>query len=292
MHNKKILFAFAALVLLEGCIDEPTYFLNIDKAPTTTVTETTARTFRVLVGSVDGGDINSTRFFSDNAALAINETTGSPAFTIDFNFIGISNFNRIVTRFFYTGTANHPVNFELYNFDENQFDTILNFSDLDEFASFAIVVEEDASYIGSDGNVSLRFTHPDNGNVNHDFNVEYIAIWNVPSGAGLTVHSDLSGLAWSVAGHSFDVNIDLGDNNISASFYFGDGSNLTGISTAQTEDSTLDTNSPASVSYRNTPGAWTSDQNYTAGNAIVFEANSGRYEVVVDNNVLTFRRFN
>lgn len=43
-------------------------------------------------------------------------------------------------------------------------------------------------------------------------------------------HSLLDNLAWSVAGHTWDENINFGVYNLTAGTYFGDGSQLTGVS--------------------------------------------------------------
>jgi len=142
--------------------------------------------YTVNSGTIVSGDKNST-YALDGVAGVVAETTGAPAFDIDFNFTqleGVVSEVDLKMCAYYDGVPTHEVYLQLYNHTSGSWDTVYTFTDGDSYSWINRTVveshDEAEDYIpntGGDNDVlEMRVYHPRAGNTNDRFYVDFIAI--------------------------------------------------------------------------------------------------------------------
>lgn len=163
----------------------------------------TANSISTPTGTVDSGDVNSTKVINDANTYDVSEVTGSPGFDIQLVFTGIPSGhepNKFQLHLSYDGSAGHVVNFEMWNYTGTpQWDVIaadaitesggvLTFYDIDITGTITDYV--------SGGEAKFRLNHTSSGNINHDVSLDYAALLDDPTGiGGISDHGALSGLS-------------------------------------------------------------------------------------------------
>lgn len=159
-------------------------------------------------GVLDGGNVSNTWRRNDGLFYNVSEVSGSPGFLIEFNFTGISNFNNIVSRLDYQGSATHFSEFTILDCNTGLYETEgEQFSDTDGFATFIIEIVDPQDHLcGLDQNVSIRIEHMRFGNPNHDIIIDSI---NLVKGATVASPTEVDPLSLHREG---DV-INMGDQD-------------------------------------------------------------------------------
>lgn len=164
----------------------------------------TANSIATPTGTVDLGDVDSTKVINDADTYDVSEVTGSPGWDIRLTYTGITaghEPNKIQLHLSYNGSAGHVVNFELFNYTGTpQFDVIAADAIVEAGGTLIFysidITGEITDYVNGSGEAILRLNHTSNGNINHDVSVDYAVLKDDTSGGGgITDHGSLSGLS-------------------------------------------------------------------------------------------------
>ncbi len=132
--------------------------------------EFNASVITTLTGTLDSGDLDSILLREDGDTYNVSEVSGTPGWDIVINFTGVDNFNTIVLRELYEGSAAHVVNVQLRVCGTETYQTQGTINNMDDFGIVVINVFDSVNHIcGGDQNVSLKLIHSSAGNINHNF---------------------------------------------------------------------------------------------------------------------------
>jgi hypothetical protein len=148
--------------------------------PTPNTVTYTANSLIQTNGVYVSGNLWSTQVFGDynlaNGAYILTDGSGSaPAWYINFDFINVEKFNRVVANINYTQNSGHTVYIQLYNYNTTTWDNIGTYSGLGSYYAFALEVIDETSYVSA-GIVQLRLYHSNGGSVSHQTSIDYIAL--------------------------------------------------------------------------------------------------------------------
>jgi hypothetical protein len=136
----------------------------------------------IVEGTYNSGDIDSVLTRYDDDYYQVTETVGVPGFDIRINFTQAADWESFTMREWYTGTANHDVDVQLWNFSSGAWVDYLHAVDSDRFLSNTILVPEFEDHTSSGNLVWMRFYHADAGNINHVIRIDYVALNSVGAG--------------------------------------------------------------------------------------------------------------
>ena len=134
----------------------------------------------VNTGSVLSGVLSDT-YSEDNNDLVLNEVTGKPGFSYDFNFENLPNEISPYTVTFvgwYEGNPAHVVKLQIYNFEttdwENVTAAVKDFPDADSEQTYIFNLPDPiADYIDAE-RLQLRVIHTNNGSAGHYFYIDHL----------------------------------------------------------------------------------------------------------------------
>ena len=156
---------------------------NIDfiDLPTPDTITYTANSLIQTNGVYVSGNLWSTTVFGDYAvtdgSYVLTDGTGSaPAWYIDFDFIDVIKFNRVVMNINYTQASGHTIYVQLYNNLTSVWDSIGTYTGLGSYYAFALDVIDETNYLSVLSKVRLRLYHSNGGNAIHQTNIDYIAL--------------------------------------------------------------------------------------------------------------------
>ncbi len=196
-----------------------------------------------VAGTLDSGDLASILIPEDDDSYNVSEVAGANPLIIDINFTSITNFDSVIGRIYYAGGQGHEVQLEIRRVDTGVWENYAEFTDMTSFVNFYVPVFDSLSHIDEYGNVSVRFSHFQVGNPGHDFSIDFINIvdgWTALTTAdhdGLSGRDDPSNHPWALDRNgtnnmTANLTLDIG-YNVTASYFYGDGSFLTGSLYAQ-----------------------------------------------------------
>ena len=180
------------------------------------------------------GGVADINVIFDDLNYGVRETTGATPLTIDVNFTGVTDFDFGVTRIWYDGGSNHYIDICLWNYTSSDWDCAW---DVEISTGFDIVtgtVFGSNNYIDS-GLVQMRYNHFGSGNTFHYFYIDYVALSDGGSIIISNEHDALSGRnsttnhPWALPYIGATSDLNMYDRNVSANYFIGDGSQLTGI---------------------------------------------------------------
>jgi hypothetical protein len=155
----------------------------------------------------------------DNTYLNVREKTGAASatnpLTVQFLFTGITAFDTIESRSYYTGSVSHNMSIQLWNWTTSAFDTYASFSGETDYVSRNIVVFSPSLYIGTGGNagkVILQFIHTSSGLSTHSIQFDYIALCDGGGGSGGA--SIASAVAYTPTGSISATNVQTAINEL------------------------------------------------------------------------------
>jgi len=149
--------------------------------PTPNTVTYLANTLIQTNGVYVSGNLWSTQVFGDytatNGVYVLTDGTGSaPAWYIDFDFINVVKFNRVVMNINYTQASGHTIYVQLYNFVTSAWDNIGTYTGLGSYYAFALEVIDETAYVSGLSKVQLRLYHSNAGNAAHQTSIDYIAL--------------------------------------------------------------------------------------------------------------------
>jgi len=177
----------------------------------------------MVAGTIDEGSLTDTQHSDgnyDEITLNFSEESGSPALDLRVNFTSVEDFSRGVMRY-KTSSINgdYPVR-QLWNYDAGVWDTLAFFAESEDFVIVTQPIFNNVNYI-QDGIVQMRVYKASNGNTNNHYYVDWVAMvggYGVPSGQEVDPFS-----------FHKEENLNNSGYNITADYFIGDGSLLTGI---------------------------------------------------------------
>ena len=154
--------------------------INWTDLPTPNTVTYTANSLIQTNGVYVSGNLWSTQVFGDylssNGVYVLTDGTGTaPAWYIDFDFINVVKFNRVVMNINYTQNSGHTIYVQLYNNLTSAWDNIGTYSGLGSYYAFALEVIDEADYL-SGGIVRLRLYHSNQGSASHQTSIDYVAL--------------------------------------------------------------------------------------------------------------------
>ena len=147
----------------------------VDEA--TTPIEYPADSIALITGTLDSGDVTDIQTKNDSNVYHVDEVTGTPGFSIEVTFTGVTHFNSVKTQQWYMGSATHVVNLQLWNYDTLDWDTIGVIQDESAQTPFEVGDIDHANYIQNE-EAKVRYYHATSGNASHEILIDYCSLWN------------------------------------------------------------------------------------------------------------------
>jgi len=249
----------------------------------------------LIAGTIDGGTLADTQHQDgayDSVTLNISESAGAPGLDIRLNFTGIEDFNRGVMRYKTGNLAGDFPIIMMWNYDESEWEDYPVVAESESFATITQPVFDSSDHL-QDGVAQMRIYKAGNGNINNHYYIDWIAIskgYGTPSGQEVDPHFKV----W-LNNAVFEYNVNGSMINITAKYFLGDGSKLTGISTYNsTYAGFVDTNDTSTIESNN--ASWVTTYNSTYAGFNGADSWMGNYTFYynksqVDNKVNTTNLF-
>jgi hypothetical protein len=150
----------------------------IDSTPNTVTY--TANSLIQTNGVYVSGNLACVQTFGDyatgNVYILTDGTGSAPAWYIDFDFIDVVSFNRVVMNINYNQSSGHTVYIQLYNNSSSQWDNIGTYTGLGSYYAFALDVIDETNYVDGSNKVQLRLYHSNAGASTHQTSIDYVAL--------------------------------------------------------------------------------------------------------------------
>ena len=181
-----------------------------------------------LVEATESGGSLSDTFDYNGESYNLTETAGAPGLDVRFNFTEVDDFNKVIIRMRMDG-SDHEVDIQLWDIVDNDWENYATVIEVEEYQVIELGVYDSSDHIdvGNSNNVTLRFYQSSPGNTNHEYFFDWIQLVNGPATYSTNEIDPLS--------YHKDKNINATDYNITADYFFGNGSQLTGIIIGDTD---------------------------------------------------------
>jgi len=181
---------------------------------------------QTVSGTINGGTLNQTQHndgLYDSITFNFTEVAGSPGLDLRMNFTGINRFNQGVIRYkTSTLSGTYPI-IQVWNYDILSWEDYPAMSESKSFATITQPVFDYSSHIG-EGVVQMRLYKVSNGNINNHYYVDWVAI---SRGIGVPAGEEVDPYSWHR--NQSDSGNFTTTGNVTASFFFGNGSGLTNV---------------------------------------------------------------
>jgi len=178
-----------------------------------------------VAGTIDGGTLVDTQHQDgkyDGVTFNFSEVSATPGLDLRINFTGIDSFNQGIMRYKTASglSGAYPI-IQMWNYDTSAWEDYPSVAQSTTFATITQPVFDSAEHL-SNGVAQMRVYKATKGNTGNKYYVDWIAIskgFGTPSGE-------------EVDPYSFHMNQNINNSgyNISANYFIGDGSLLSGIS--------------------------------------------------------------
>jgi hypothetical protein len=158
------------------------------------------------------GPINLTYWY-DSQTYNLTEGNGVNPLTLYINYSGVSTFNQWVTREYYLGSSSHDIQFEIYDYAINDWESYYGIVGQSDQTIISVPVFDPDDHI-INGTVQTRYRHIQNGIAAHRFYVDFA--WLV-EGTDIGASTNLQGYAK----YNYGTNNFTGTGNISATSFSG-----------------------------------------------------------------------
>jgi len=195
-----------------------------------------ATSSQAVSGTIDGGTLANTQHSDasyDSVTMNFSEASGSPALDLRINFSGVDSFNRGIMRYKTSDlSGDYPIR-QLWSYTNSQWEDYPQLAE--SVIGFSVVTQpifDNADHV-SGGVIQMRLYKASNGNTNNHYYIDWVAMvkgFGTPSGEEVdpyAIHRDGT--------VELTDNWNAGAYNITASYFLGNGSQLTGISTTESD---------------------------------------------------------
>ncbi|GAG61187.1 unnamed protein product, partial [marine sediment metagenome] len=157
----------------------------------------TSTTYYINTSAVDGGSYTDTEdvddaWYYDDASLNFTEGSGADPLDVYFNFTEVNDFDQIVIREYYMGSASHTIHIQLWDINNDEWEDHFTFVGQDSWTTITIPIYDSSDHLFDDGNVSIRFSHEQNGITSHRLDFDFV--WLV-EGSEIGASTNLEGYA-------------------------------------------------------------------------------------------------
>lgn len=181
----------------------------------------------IIAGTIDGGSLSDTQHPNgdyDGITFNFTEVSSSPALDLRINFTDVTNFNNGIMRYKTSVLkGNYPI-IQLWNYDDGLWEDYPVLGESESFATITQPVYDDSEHLGN-GVVQMRLYKSTNGNTNNHYYVDWIAVSN---GYGTPSGQEVDPFSWHRNQVGETANFST-TGNVTASYFIGNGSLLTGI---------------------------------------------------------------
>ena len=182
---------------------------------------------RVTGGSYTDSTNITKAWYYDGQSLNFTEGVGADPLDIYLNFTGVTSFNQIIMREYYLGSASHYIQVQVWNYDHNMWEEYFDFVGQAGMTILSIPVYDPAEHV-SGGLVQLRLHHIQNGISSHRLYLDFVWLVDGITVGGSTNLDDYAKYSFSFNNFNGNGNFNT-SANVSASYFKGDGSLLTGL---------------------------------------------------------------
>ena len=123
---------------------------------------------------------NTTDLWAAQEGFVVNVTEAggvAPVLTIIVNYTGVVDFNSLIGRWQYLGGLGHEISIGIWDYGSRVFEEEYGeITDMDTMSFVNIPILDAANHINAGGDVSIRFYHQQNGNINHEFYLDYLVL--------------------------------------------------------------------------------------------------------------------
>jgi len=206
-------------------VSNPFEYYNSTTFPNTTYYNATQS--QVVAGTINAGTLADTQHPDaryDGVTFNFTEVALSSGLDLRINFTGIVSFNRGVMRYKTSSLSGAYPLIQLWNYDTSLWEDYSVVATSTSFATITQPVFDSTDHV-SGGVVQMRIYKVSNGNINNHYYVDWIAIskgFGTPSGEEVDPYSWHKNSIGDTANYTTT-------GNVSASYFFGNGSQLTGI---------------------------------------------------------------
>lgn len=189
-----------------------------------TTTYYNATTVQAIDGTTSGTVANINQYGGNS--YNVTEVASSPGLDVRVNFTGVTAFNSLVIRYRSSSTESHQMDIQIYNYNEAVWEDYGTLANIDVFETKVLGVFDGDNHI-SGGLVQLRFLSSSLGNPSHEHYFDWVTISNglgTPSGQEVDPYS-----------YHKDQNINATGYNITGDYFFGNGSQLTGLTFTESD---------------------------------------------------------
>jgi len=225
----------------------------------------------IVKGTIDGGTLANTQHQDgkyDGVTFNFSEASGSPALDLRINFTGITSFTNGVMRYKTSSLAGDYPIIQLWNYDTSSWEDYPAVAQSSNFATITQPVFDSSEHV-SGGIVQMRLYKASNGNTNNHYYVDWIAI---SKGYGTPAGEEVDPLSF----HK-NQNLNNSEYNITTDYFFGDGSQLTGISTYNVTYAGLINNASYLSTYNSTYNTWAYNQTFNSTGYAQYQFGSNNF---------------
>ena len=128
----------------------------------------------VQKGTLAAGTVTDIQAHDANY-VHVDEVTGADPLRVDIGFTGVASFNAVVCYAWYSGSASHLLQLEIYNNTLSQWEMLDRVEDRTTYRWYTAHIYSSAPYINA-GAVTVRFNHIPAGSAAHDLLIGYVAL--------------------------------------------------------------------------------------------------------------------
>lgn len=167
----------------------------------------------VVAGSIDGGSLANVSHEDgnyDSVTFNFSEAAGSPGIDLRINFTGVSDFNGGVIRYKTSSLAGDYPIIQLWNYDDGAWEDYPALGESESFATIEQSVFDSTDHL-SGGIVQMRIYKASNGNTNHEYYVDWVAIFK---GYSTPAGEEIDPYAIHKSGDTMNGTLNMGRNSL------------------------------------------------------------------------------
>lgn len=142
------------------------------------VTYYNASTVQVIVGTLDGGDVDSIKTY-DEVSLNVSEDNADPGLDIRFNFTNVDDFNQVIIRFKTDSGSDHKTSIQLWDFVNNVWEDHDYYIETTIWDNPYMPIWDSSLHVGTgtnEGDVWVRILLDDMGKLAHTHYYDFIQL--------------------------------------------------------------------------------------------------------------------
>ena len=136
---------------------------------------TVADSVELIVGT-SASSVSDIQVQYDGNQYDLAEVAATPGIDLRINFKNVIRFSGIGYEAYYSGSATHWVEFQLWNYLTGEFETYATIENSNGMNYRFFDTQDFVEHVNNKGEVIARFYHPVSGNNSHDLYIDYVAL--------------------------------------------------------------------------------------------------------------------